>query len=129
MKPLTSETLAKAAIIEGYCWEIAALEVANKNTTGAQYFMGLADSLHAMYEVGYDDEKAPRPQERTGRGRIPEDLRRAILQVEEPLGGHATISSGGVGAGPPAMPEMAQTTGGGFHAQLQDNLNRAMQGN
>lgn len=59
MKPLTSETLAKAAIIEGYCWEIAAHEVANKNTTGAQYFMGLADSLHAMYELGHDGEEAP----------------------------------------------------------------------
>lgn len=66
MKPLTSETLAKAAIIEGYCWEIAALEVANKNTQGAQYFMGLADSLHRMYELGNDGEEAPRPQEIEG---------------------------------------------------------------
>ncbi len=67
MKPLTSDTLAKAAIIEGYCWEIAALEVANKNTTGAQYFMGLADSLHAMYEVGTDDENGT---ETAGTGRF-----------------------------------------------------------
>ena len=59
MKPLTSDTLAKAAIIEGYCWEIAALEVANKNTTGAQYFMGVADSLHRMYECGHDGEEPP----------------------------------------------------------------------
>ena len=59
MKPLTGDTLAKAAIIEGYCWEIASLEVANKNTEGARYFMSLADSLHRMYELGHDGEEAP----------------------------------------------------------------------
>ena len=102
MKPLTSDTLAKAAIIDGYCWEIAALEVANKNTTGAQYFMGLADSLHAMYEVGYDDEKAPRPPERAGLGRIPEGLRRAMLQLEEATPGIPIMSGApqtGAGSG------------------------------
>ena len=62
MKPLTGDTLAKAAIIEGYCWEIAALEVANKNTEGARYFMSLADSLHRMYELGHDGEEAPNGQ-------------------------------------------------------------------
>ena len=102
MKPLTSDTLAKAAIIEGYCWEISALEVANKNTEGARYFMELADSLHAMYEMGHDDEKAPGPPGMAGLGRIPESLRRAIQRMEEPT------------TGPPVMPETGEAPSGSW---------------
>ena len=78
MKPLTGDTLAKAAIIEGYCWEIAALEVANKNTEGARYFMSLADSLHRMYELGHDGEEAPSAPEQPLAQSGTEILRRIV---------------------------------------------------
>ena len=91
MKPLTSDTLAKAAIIEGYCWEIAALEVDNKNTEGARYFMSLADSLHRMYELGHDGEEAPSAPEQPLAQSGTEILRRIRAPRDEPPGGSPSI--------------------------------------
>ena len=102
MKPLTSDTLAKAAIIEGYCWEIAALEVSNKNTDGARYFMGLADSLHAMYELGHDGVEAPEPMAGSG-------YPRGFLLPKFP---YLTAPTTPAGTPCPSMPETAEVPPG-----------------
>lgn len=56
MKPLTADTLAKAAIIEGYCWEASIAEASNKNRRAAEFFMRTADSIREFCQEGHDPE-------------------------------------------------------------------------